>query len=79
MKNAPSTQYKRYNYMLLGRYQQDIEYFLNWGNRCEKHLFFDTKEEHIEETIKLWELLEPKPEWLTADQLQDYKTRMLNN
>jgi len=79
MKNASTTQDNRFNYMLLSRYQQDIEYFLNYGNRSERNLFFDTKEEHIEETIKLWEKLEPKPEWLTFEQLTDYKTRMLNN
>jgi hypothetical protein len=65
--------------MLLSRYQMDIEYFLNFGNRSERNLFFDTKEEHIEETVKLWEAIEPKPEWLTAEQLTDYKTKMLNN
>ena len=79
MKNATRTQDNRYNYMLLSRYQQDIEYFLNHGNRSERNLFFDTKEEHIEETVKLWESLEPKPEWLTAEQLTDYKSKMLNN
>jgi len=78
--NTQSTQDdNKYNYMLLSRYQQDIEYFLNYGNRSERNLFFDTKEEHIEETIKLWESLEPKPEWLPYDQLAEYKTKMLTN
>lgn len=73
------TSEKKHSYMLLARYQMDIEYFLNHGNRSERNLFFDTKEEHIEETVKLWESLEPKPEWLTAEQLTDYKSKMLNN
>lgn len=57
----------------------DIEYFLKCGKRSERNLFFDTKEEHIEETVKLWESLEPKPEWLTAEQITEYKSKMLNN
>lgn len=67
------------SYMLLARYQMDIEYFLNWGNRSERVLYFGNKEEHIEETVKLWESLEEKPEWLTAEQLEEYKQQMLNN
>jgi len=67
-----------FSYMLLGRYQMDIEYFLNYGNRSEKHLYFDTKEEHIKETIILWKSLSPKPEWLRATKLIEYKNKMLN-
>jgi len=66
-----------FNYMLLSRYQMDIEYFLNYGNRCEKHLFFDTKEEHIKETFKLWKSLSPKPNWLRANKLIEYKNLIL--
>ena len=29
--------------MLLARYQMDIEYFLNHGNRSERNLFFGTE------------------------------------
>ena len=78
MKNSGTEQDNKHIYMLLARYQTDIEYFLGHGNRSERNLYFDTKEEHIEETIKLWKSLEPKPEWLTHEQLMNYKEKMLN-
>lgn len=67
-----------FNYMLLGRLQMDIEYFLGYGGRSEKHLYYGTAKEHIKETIKLWKSLPIKPEWLRASKLIEYKKQMLS-
>lgn len=65
-----------FNYMLLGRLQMDIEYYLNHGNRNDKHLYFQNAEDHIKETIALWKKLPTKPEWLRATKLIEYKKNM---
>lgn len=67
----------KFNYMFLGRLQMDIEYFLNYGNRNEKHLYYQNAKEHIKETIALWKKLPVKPEWLRASQLIEYKKQLL--
>ena len=69
----------KFNYILLGRLQMDIEYYLGHGNRCEKHLYFNNAKKHIKETIKLWKSLPIKPEWLRAKKLIEYKKLLLNN
>ena len=63
----------KHEYMMLSRYQSDMEYYLGHGNRCEKHLYFGNFKEHIEEMFKLWEELPVKPEWLTFEKLNQYK------
>jgi hypothetical protein len=75
----PANTSDKFSYMLLGRYEADILYFLGSGGRNERHLYFNTKEEHIKETINQWKKLSPKPEWLRASKLIEYKKRMLNN
>ncbi|AGO47663.1 hypothetical protein Phi4:1_gp126 [Cellulophaga phage phi4:1] len=69
----------KYNYMLLGRLQMDLDYYLGFGGRNEKHLFYSSIEEHIRETINLWKLLPVKPEWLRATKLIEYKNKALKN
>lgn len=61
------------NYLLLGRLQQDVEYFLGYGNRNERVLYYGNKEKHISEMISLWKGLSPKPQWLRAVDLINYK------
>ena len=63
----------KHEYMMLGRYQSDMEYYLGYGNRNEKQLYFGNFKEHVEEMIKLWKKLPVKPEWLRAKQLIQYK------
>jgi len=59
--------------MLLGRLQQDVEYFLGYGNRSEKHLYYGDIKTHVKEMIKLWKILPEKPEWLRAVDFIKYK------
>ena len=69
---------QQFQYMMLSRLQSDCEYFLGYGNRCEKHLWADNVVEHIKEMKRLWNVLVIKPEWLTLDQINVYETKMLN-
>jgi len=59
--------------MLLSRLQQDIEYFLGYGNRCEKHLYYGNVKEHFQEMVKLWKSLPEKPVWFRAVDFIKYK------
>ena len=71
----------KFNYMLLGRLKSDCEYFLNYGGRSIKHLYYDSVEEHISEMKRMWNNfpLDKKPEWLTFGDIEKYEKEMLNN
>lgn len=57
----------------------DVEYYLGYGNRNERHLYYGNVKEHITEMIKLWKKLPLKPEWLRATELIEYKKQLLKN
>ena len=63
----------RHSYMLLSRYQMDIEYYLGYGLRNDKVLYFGDFKTHIREMINLWKKLPVKPTWLRASKLIEYK------
>ena len=69
----------KHSYMMLSRLQSDCEYFIGHGNGSTKHLYYDTVEEHIDEMKKLWNGFDTneKPEWLTMQEIEEYKTEML--
>ena len=69
---------QQFDYMMLGRLQQDCEYFLGNGRGHEKHLHYGNIVEHIEEMKKLWDKLNIKPEWLSYEDILDYEEKMLN-
>lgn len=66
----------KFNYMLLGRLQSDIEYFLGYGNRCEKHLYYGEIKLHFQEMINLWKILPEKPVWFRAVDFINYKKQL---
>ena len=66
-----------FEYMMLSRLQSDCEYFLNWGQRREKHLWAGNCKDQITEMKRLYELLPEKPEWLTLEQIEEYETKMV--
>ena len=70
---------KEEDYRLLSRLQTDCEYFLGNGNGHECHLYYDTVEEHCDEMERLWDSFaaEEKPEWLTKEQIKNYREQML--
>ena len=63
-------------YMMLDRLRCDCEYFLGFGGRCERSLWACNVENQIEIMHEIWDYLEVKPEWLTKEQIEDYKNQM---
>ena len=65
--------------MMLSRYKSDCDYFLGHGNGYEGHLYFKEVNEHCNEMKKLYESFadEDKPEWLTAEQIEEYRVKMI--
>ena len=69
----------RFNYMMLGRLQSDCEYFLENGQRSEKHLWAGNVADQIKEMKKIYNKFveSEKPEWLTLEQIEDYEKEMI--
>ena len=67
------------DYMMLSRLQMDCNYFLGNGNGYEGHLYYKTVEEHCDEMEKLYNSFtdDDKPEWLTMEQIKEYREKML--
>lgn len=70
---------REFDYMMLDRLRMDCEYFLGNGNGYEGHLYYKSVEEHCDEMEKLWNSFanEDKPEWLTMEQIKEYREKML--
>lgn len=70
---------REHDYMMLSRYKMDCDYFLGNGNGYEGHLYFKEVNEHCDEMLKLYDSFtdEDKPEWLTAEQIEEYRVKMI--
>ena len=68
-----------FKYQMLSRLQMDCDYFLGNGNGYEGHLYYKEVNEHCDEMEKLWNSFaeEDKPEWLTMEQIKEYREKML--
>lgn len=66
-------------YSLLGRMRSDCEYFLGYGNRCERHLWGKEVREHIQYMKALWLSfpMSGKPKWLSFEEIEAYEKQML--
>lgn len=67
----------RFDYQLLGRLQQDCEYYLGNGNRAAKHLWAGNEAEQIAKMKELYNRLPIKPEWLTLEKIEQYEAAMI--
>ena len=67
------------DYRMLSRLKMDCDYFLGNGNGYEGHLYYKDVNEHCDEMEKLWNSFaeEDKPEWLTMEQIKEYREKML--
>lgn len=67
-----------FRYRLLSRLQQDCNYYLGYGNRYPKHLWAQNEKQQIELMIKLHDSFDEdkKPEWLTMDEILEYRKKM---
>lgn len=68
----------RFNYQLLGRLQQDCDYYLGLGNRAKKHLWAGDEAEQIRKMRELYDGLAEKPEWITLEAIERYEAEMLS-
>jgi hypothetical protein len=63
---------------MLSRLQQDCEYYLKNGHRCDKYLWAGNPADQIKEMKKIYNELDEKPEWLTLEQIEDFEKKMVN-
>ena len=68
-----------YPYAMLDRMKSDCEYYLGYSNRSSKYLWAKDPKRHIEIMKAIYNRLNPKPEWLTIDQINEYEKQMLNS
>lgn len=68
-----------YNYRLLSRLVSDCDYYLGYGNRNPKHLWAGNVEDQIAEMHKLYNKLDPKPDWLSEEDINNYEAEMLED
>ena len=65
-----------FQYQMLDRVRSDCQYFLGYGNRCEKHLWGKSVEKHIKAMRRIWNELKEKPVWLSMEQIDEYERKM---
>lgn len=65
-----------FNYQLLGRLQQDCEYYLGAGARNKKHLWALDEAEQIQKMKELYAGLPEKPEWITLADIERYEAAL---
>ena len=65
-----------YLYMLLARLKMDCEYWLNYGNKSNKHLWAGTPEKQIAKIKELYQQVPVKPEWLSIEKIHEYEQQM---
>ena len=63
-------------YRLLDRLCADCEYFLDAGQRAEKHLWAGSVDAQIAKMRELYDELPEKPEWLSTEEIDEYARRM---
>ena len=68
-----------FNFQLLGRLQQDCEYFLGNGHGSEKGLWAGNVKDQISKMKELWKILKDKPEWISMKDIENYEKKMLNS
>ena len=63
-------------YCLLDRMRIDCEYFLGFGARHKKYLWAGNVKVQIENMLYLYDSIMQKPDWLTREQILNYKKLM---
>lgn len=66
-----------YRYFILGRLVADCEYYLGWGGRSPRRLYYHNVKDHIQAMRELYYSFENKPEWLSLEQINEYENEML--
>jgi hypothetical protein len=68
---------EKFNFQLLGRLQQDCDYYLGNGNRNKKHLWAGDEAAQIEKMREIYNVLSEKPEWITLADIAKYESAMI--
>ncbi len=65
-------------YMLLDRMKSDCLYWLGYGNKCNKYLWGNNPNDHIQYMLWLYDSFPDteKPEWIHMADIIDFKNRM---
>lgn len=66
-----------FNYGMLGRLKSDCDYYLGYGNRSKKHLYYNDEQTHINKMKEIYNKLPEKPDWLTYEQILSYEEQMI--
>lgn len=72
-----SNNLEKFEYQLLGRLQQDCDYYLGAGKRNRKHLWALDEKLQIQKMKELYENVPIKPEWLTLEAIDEYERQMV--
>ena len=72
-----SSKDEKYPYMILSRLKSDCDYYLGAGNKADKHLWALNPKDQIAYMRAIYNRLDPKPEWLTSEQIDEYEKNML--
>ena len=81
LNNLQEQEDKEFRYQMLGRLKSDCDYYLGNGNRNERHLWAKDVDKQIAKMRDLHGLFkdEDKPEWLTAEDIDNYEAKMKSN
>lgn len=71
---SSSSNNQQFEYMLLDRLRTDCNYFLKYP--YEKHLWAGSVEGQISKMKELWNSLQVKPEWLSMEDIEQYRIDM---
>ena len=66
-----------FEYQLLGRLQQDFEYYFGAGDRNKKHLWALDEVLQIKKMKELYESLPDKPDWIALEAINKYEELIL--
>ena len=75
---TPEDDEKSFQYMMLDRLRCDCDFYLGYGNRNTRNLWWGSPQAHIENMKKRWlEFADnEKPQWLTWGQILEYERQM---
>ncbi len=73
------TRNDEYLYMTLSRMKSDCNFYLGYGNRNHKRLWAGEEKAQISKMKEVHNYLNPKPEWLTMEQIDEFEKQMVVN
>ena len=76
IREQPESRDYSNSYRLLDRLRKDCDYYLDAGERAEKHLWAGSVEKQIAKMRELYAALPEKPEWLSEQDIDRYEQQM---